>query len=334
MGLIDKYTGVLRTFKAIYTFNNLLQRNKLKHNKALYKKYKLDRSIYQPISNSLLKKLPSQKAPWLDMPNAAQALTASQQLQGFPEAVQEQLKTWPDNGFLALKGFFAESTADKVNSEIDALLAAKKVDYNYTNKKIMFAFKQSDALKEIIYTPELTNILQFILGREVIPFQTINFLKGSEQLAHSDSIHMTTFPLGNLIAVWIALEDTDEENGPLFYYPGSHKLPYVLNDDFDGGSTRYRIGNLVYKKYEEKIQEIIKAQSLSKKTFFAQKGDVFIWHANLLHGGSPVLNQARTRKSMVVHYYAKDVLCYHEITQRPALIDNYPSSEIQITEMD
>lgn len=334
MGFIDKYTGKLRTYKAVYTLNNILHYKKLQHNKNLYKKYKLNQSIYSPISSSILNKLPSQSAPWLDAPDAVQKLLANEQLTQFPQNLQEKLKAWPENGFLSIDRFFSEEEVDKVNTEIDKLLESHKVDFNYTNRKIMFAFRHSEALKSILYTPALTNILEFILGRQVIPFQTINFIKGSEQLAHSDSIHMTTHPLGNLIAVWIALEDTHENNGPLFYHPGSHKLPYILNDDFEGGSTKYRIGDFVYKKYEEKIQQVIKDQQLPKKTFYAKKGDVFIWHANLLHGGSPVINPDNTRKSMVIHYYAKDVICYHEITQRPALISNYPTSEVQIIEVD
>ena len=32
-------------------------------------------------------------------------------------------------------------------------------------------------------------------------------------------------PEGFMCGVWVALEDMDMENGPLVYYPGSHKLP-------------------------------------------------------------------------------------------------------------
>ncbi|WP_164891171.1 phytanoyl-CoA dioxygenase family protein [Botryobacter ruber] len=311
-----------------------MQSKKLKHNKAIYKKYKLDRSIYSPISSTVLKKLPPQEEPWLDSPEAQQRLSRNPQFSQFPLPLQEKLKTWPENGFLALNRFFSDEVIDNVNDEIDRLLQDHKVDFNYTHKKIMFAFRHSDALKAILYKPALTNILEFLLGRQVIPFQTINFLKGSEQRAHSDSIHMTTYPLGNLIAVWIALEDTDEANGPLFYYPGSHKLPYILNSDFESGSTKYRIGSVAYRKYEDKVQEVIQENQLQKQVFYAKKGDVFIWHANLLHGGSPVHDLARTRKSMVIHYYAKDVICYHEITQRPALMNDYPTAEVQVTEID
>jgi len=38
------------------------------------------------------------------------------------------------------------------------------------------------------------------------------------------------------------------------------------------------------------------------KAFIAKKGDVFLWHGNLIHGGSPVNNPELTRKSMVIHF--------------------------------
>ncbi len=43
------------------------------------------------------------------------------------------------------------------------------------------------------------------MEREPKPLQTIAAHKGSQQGVHSDSIHMTTYPLGYLSAAWIAL---------------------------------------------------------------------------------------------------------------------------------
>ncbi|HEY8971287.1 MAG TPA: phytanoyl-CoA dioxygenase family protein, partial [Puia sp.] len=127
-------------------------------------------------------------------------------------------------------------------------------------------------------------------------------------------------PLGYLIAVWIALEDTSPDNGPLFYYPGSHRLPYLLNSDFNEGETSLLLGNKDYIDYEDRIEEQIKQQSLQPEVFLAKKGDILIWHANLIHGGMPVKDHSLTRRSMVIHYYAKDVIKYHEITERPSLL--------------
>ncbi|HLG04295.1 MAG TPA: phytanoyl-CoA dioxygenase, partial [Bacteroidia bacterium] len=77
----------------------------------------------------------------------------------------------------------------------------------------------------------------------------------------------------------------------------------------------------LYGNYEKKIASIIEEKNLEKKVFLARKGDLFIWHANILHGGEPVSDTNATRKSLVTHYFCKgDIICYHEITQRPAIL--------------
>ncbi|MFC6997398.1 phytanoyl-CoA dioxygenase family protein [Rufibacter roseus] len=317
--LLQKYTGFLRTLKAVYVANNLLHLSQLQHNKPLYRKFGVKKPVFAPISSTDFASLPPQPSPWLDQPNALQKLQSTPELSAFPDQVREQIQEWPNNGYLMLDKFFSEETVDGINQEIDDMLQSRLVDFNYTNRKIMFAFRQSEKIKEVVFNSDLVKVLEFILGKKVIPFQTINFLKGSEQKAHSDTIHMTTYPLGNLIAVWIALEDITSDNGPLFYYPGSHKLPYVLNPQFDNGGSFFRIGDDAYPSYEKKIGQVIEENQLEQKIFYAKKGDAFVWHANLLHGGCPILDPEATRKSMVIHYYAQDAICYHEITQRPAL---------------
>ena len=43
-------------------------------------------------------------------------------------------------------------------------------------------------------------------------------------------------------------------------------------------------------------------REMVKKTFLARKGDVFIWHSDLVHGGSEILDPTKGRKSLVCHY--------------------------------
>jgi ectoine hydroxylase len=59
---------------------------------------------------------------------------------------------------------------------------------------------------------------------------------------------------------------------------------------------------------------------IEPREFLPRKGDVLIWHANLLHGGRAIAAPGATRRSLVAHYFAKDVLCYHEVTERPAVV--------------
>jgi len=64
----------------------------------------------------------------------------------------------------------------------------------------------------------------------------------------------------------------------------------------------------------------VRKKDLRPKYFLPKKGDLLVWHANLLHGGEPIHDPSLTRKSMVIHFYAKDVIKYHEITERPAVL--------------
>lgn len=83
------------------------------------------------------------------------------------------------------------------------------------------------------------------------------------------------------------------------------------------------LGAKDYTEYEAMIAAKVSELKLEKKVFFAKKGDLLIWHANLLHGGEPQLNPQKTRKSMVLHYFDTNCICYHEITQRPSLLESY-----------
>jgi ectoine hydroxylase-related dioxygenase (phytanoyl-CoA dioxygenase family) len=93
-----------------------------------------------------------------------------------------------------------------------------------------------------------------------------------------------------------------------------------MSEDFNTGNSFLKLGEKNYENYEEKIESVIHEHDLQLKKFLPKKGDMLIWHANLLHGGSPITKPNKTRKSMVAHYFAKGVLCYHEISQRPAVI--------------
>ena len=307
----------LRQFKPVYWLYNLLHYKELKHNKEAYKRYNIHKPLISSISS---KDFPDKESrAWLDAGDSALLASTKRAFHQFAPEVQGKLVNWSKNGFLVLENFFNDSVCDDINLEIEKLLRDKKIKFTYGNK-LMFAYKRSAVIKKMINDPLLKNILGFILDKEVIPFQTINFLHGSQQRAHSDSIHMTTYPLGYLVAAWVALEDVSADNGPLFYFPGSHKLPYLLNNDFNEGETSLTLGKKDYTDYEDVLEASVAKHNFQPKEFHARKGDVFVWHANLIHGGSPINNKALTRKSMVIHYFASDVIKYHEITERPSLI--------------
>ena len=64
----------------------------------------------------------------------------------------------------------------------------------------------------------------------------------------------------------------------------------------DGYTQEHRDTN--YRAFMDDLRRF----NLKPKPFIARKGQAFIWHTGLVHGGSAVNDPNRTRESFVVHY--------------------------------
>jgi len=307
---------LIRKFKPSYELYNFFKRDQLVHNLPKYKKFGLDKKYYSSIS--------SQDFIGIDSPlnihdrlNSRDNLPTQPAFMDLPKRRQSELLSWSDEGYVILKRFFSADRVQLINDEVAQLDLSGKA--KWVGNKMMFAIHYSNIILKASADPELMKIINLLMGKRMELFQSINFLTGSEQRTHSDSVHMSTFPYGNIIAAWIALEETSIDNGPLHYYPGSHKLPYVVNQDYGNSGSRLFLGDKNYSAYEDKISDILSEQNFERKILLAQPGDVLLWHSNLLHGGEPHHDKNLTRKSLVTHYYAEDAVCFHEISQRPTL---------------
>ncbi len=301
-----------RKSKFLYELYNFFNYSKLKRNIPFYRELGLNKKYFSSISNKDFKSANSS----LITPSQKEIDVINNEFQKLPQSIKEDVRFFTNDGYAIIKSFFAEDYVEAINNEIERMLESGEVSFKYQNK-IMFAIHKSDLINKMGSDKKLMTILNYLQKDNTTLFQSINFLTGSNQKTHSDAIHMSTFPKGKMIAVWVALEDMNIENGPLHYYPGSHRLPYVMNEDFGNIGGRFWLGPKDYSDYEHKIQEIIEEKGLKKKVFIAAKGDVLIWHANILHGGEKVNDPELTRKSVVFHYYADNCIAFHEITERP-----------------
>lgn len=305
----------IRNYKLSYMLYNFFKKSKLKHNIPLYKKYGVNKSYFSSISSKDFAHLPQ-----TERSIAEEKLSSTAFFKELSEENKESALRYDDHGYMILRNFISPETAENINVEINKLMQDGTLKFRYGGK-LMFAIHHSEIIKNIGSDKKLLEFLSVLLDGKAKLFQSINFINGSQQKTHSDSIHMTTFPLGGLLGVWIALEDVDENNGALHYIPGSHKLPYFLNSDYDNEGTALKIGKKSYKAYEEFLENKVKELGLKKEIFKAKKGDMLIWHANILHGGEPHTDKNRTRKSLVYHFFDENSVCYHEVTQRPALFE-------------
>jgi phytanoyl-CoA hydroxylase len=305
----------LRRSKITYMVYNFFHRKQLVHNEIIYKKIGLRKKYYSPISS---KDFEGVDETLFHFNKPVARLEDSSIFKNTSPENRESLLKFNDEGFAILKNYVSDKQVNRINDDIETGLT--KGNIKIVNKnKIMFALHQYNSLAQVGNDKNLNELLGIYLQGNPTLFQSINFVNGSEQDTHSDSIHMTSFPLGGLLGVWVALEDVNLDNGPLHYYPGSHKLPYYLNKDYDNEGNKLMVGSKSYDEYEAFIEQKMKETNLPRVNFLAKKGDLLIWHANLFHGGNSHTNKSKTRKSVVFHYFKEGCVCYHEITQRPAL---------------
>jgi hypothetical protein len=176
-------------------------------------------------------------------------------------------------------------------------------------------------IRALQHHPKVIAITDLLLGRRTLPFQTIMGHKGSSQRPHSDTIHMTTYPLGYLVANWIAIENVHEDSGPLEYFPRSHRLiPPLLSGELGIAPREFKLkGSAIYsEKYEAEVERHIAAARLQPEYFLGRAGDVLFWHANLIHGGARRKNIALSRKALVCHYFAEGAVTYHDLSGNPS----------------
>jgi ectoine hydroxylase-related dioxygenase (phytanoyl-CoA dioxygenase family) len=145
---------------------------------------------------------------------------------------------------------------------------------------------------------EVARICSLILGCEARPSYSINFTFGSTQTLHQDTAVFCVWPMNYLVGAWLACEDIHPDSGPLVYYPGSHREN--LFPDFDNYPQTNLKTTPRMDDYNRYLDEV--SRRYERKTFIARKGEWFLWHGMMIHGGAAINNKTLTRRSYVCHY--------------------------------
>lgn len=178
------------------------------------------------------------------------------------------------------------------------------------------AWKFDADVKRIACNSHILELLSKLYGAQAWPFQTLNFPVGTQQHFHSDSVHFSSVPERFMCGVWVALEDVDENNGPLQYSPGSHQWPIYVNEHI-GRCVSEMTGKVTQVLYEEMWRALVEAKQAKFEPFYAKKGQALIWAANLMHGGCKQLDRERTRWSQVTHYFFENCAYYTPMLSDP-----------------
>ena len=249
------------------------------------------------------------------------------------------------DGYLICDSGLSDTVLDHVRFDLEGKFTAPDRSVEgvfYSVGRIQDAWKISANVKAVALCPKILGILEQIYGRRPLPFQTLNFSRGTEQAAHSDAIHFNSMPATYMCGVWVALEDIDMDMGPLMYYVGSHKLSqptveelhpkirFMVTPYYERISKtlrHYKLGSRVtplenahqaiYSPYYEPwIAELIARSGMKPMYATIRKGQALIWAANLLHGGSRQKDKSRSRHSQVTHYFFEGCRYYTPLLQR------------------
>jgi len=166
--------------------------------------------------------------------------------------------------------------------------------------KVNDLYLEQASVRRLALNDRLVPLLQQLLGERPSLCNSLSLEYGTEQEDHVDSLYMTPRTPAHLVAAWVALEDCSPESGLLRYWPGSHRIePYV----FSNGGRHFVPGEMdAWRGY---MRAQLQVRGLRCESFQASKGDVFIWNAQLLHGGNRIAEPGRTRRSLVFHYFSE-----------------------------
>lgn len=252
---------------------------------------------------------------WIDRSDWRQEMTARK----LSEEQAALVTQFVENGYIILESAASHALVDAFQHKIEQAFrhgngevlyqkhGEQSVQYlvepaDRKGGRVVDSFVPLNEALDLFTVPRLLEFLTVIFGANPLLFQSLSFDQGSQQGLHQDTAYVVVNRPLELAACWIALEDVLPGSGELLYVPGSHRRP---DWDFGGNKKHWdpvADGPDTHNAWSLDIVESAKKSERGILPFYAKKGDILVWHADLAHGGSPVLYDDLTRQSLVGHF--------------------------------
>lgn len=170
--------------------------------------------------------------------------------------------------------------------------------------------------EQFLLHPRVLDVLEALIGPDVLALQSMLFLKGPGkpgQGFHQDSYYIPTYP-DSLCGAWLAVDDVDEENGCMYFTPGSQHEP--IYPPADG----YGFGDAALKgiEYVKGVSDTVDANNdlvriaarkygvsgrgVNETAALMKAGDVAFFGGHIFHRSFQNVSKTRFRRSFVGHY--------------------------------
>ncbi len=237
----------------------------------------------------------------------------------------EQYIAFRRNGFLVVRGLVSpdevaelrEHTEDLMQGKLPAQsqqsLEAPPAHLSPDEKaqyflRIHMLHRQLELHERYMLHPRVLDVLEVLLGPDVLALQTMLFLKGPGKPGqgwHQDTYYIPTHP-DTLCGAWIAIDDVDELNGAMWFAKGSNVEPvYPPREGYGHGDTGIgdiaRVAN-VSDPDDAKNDLSRVADKYDQLLVSAKAGDVVFFGGHILHRSKKNFTTDRFRRSFVSHY--------------------------------
>lgn len=144
--------------------------------------------------------------------------------------------------------------------------------------------------------PRCDQLLRAVTGEEYIAAQSMFYFKppgARGQGLHQDNQPLSVSP-GTCLAIWIALDRCDAENGALSVIPGTGPLDMLCEADYEDRVDVFFNGGSM--KLPEGVEPV---------TAVMDPGDALVFNGQVVHGSFRNTTHDRWRRTLIFHYAPK-----------------------------
>ena len=252
-----------------------------------------------------------------------------------------QLKQYRDEGFVSPINIFKSQKAKDIRNEIE--LIENKIPGELEKSGRYNAHLISPLLDEVTHNSKILNAVESLIGKNILVCGTTLFIKNPNEKGfvsyHQDAKYIGLEP-HNWVTAWVAITDSNEKNGCMRMWSGSHK------DDLKEHDQKFNEGNLLTRG------QTVKSVPKEKTTpIILKAGQMSLHHPAVVHGSEQ--NKSNDRRiGFVIQSYigtnVKQVLGknsvqlargvdefnYHEKIERPISLLNENDLKIKKKEND
>ena len=195
-----------------------------------------------------------------------------------------QLKQYKDEGFVSPINVFSKEKAKEIRDEIE--LIEKEIPEELEKSGRYNAHLISPLLDEVTHNPKILDAVESLIDEDILVCGTTLFIKNPNEKGfvsyHQDAKYIGLEP-HNWVTAWVAITDSNEHNGCMRMWSGSHKDNLKEHDQkFNQGNLLTR-GQTVQNVPKEKITPLV-----------LTAGQMSLHHPTTVHGSD--INKSDDRR--------------------------------------